>query len=222
MAYDSDGEVDFESTLENEICSRVLPPLPENPPPGPKWQAKQGMARLNLNGAEYAVLACLIDRASKGKGACFPSQEFIFGWTGRPERTVRRAVSTLEECGLIRVIDRGLKSNAYIINWPPIFAAYQEMKRFEKRNAQRHGAVTASPKVASQPATVRPEVAPHVRPEVAAKPMKRTSEVREPMTLNEPSSDGAYLVVLEGGKKEGIHGEVVERPSTNPMRYIYL
>jgi Helix-turn-helix domain len=207
LVYDNDGEVDFESTLENEIGNRAAPPLPWNPPPGPKWQAKQGIARLNLNGAEYAVLACLIDRASKCKGACFPSQEFICGWTSRPKRTVERAVATLEECRLIQIIDRGLKSNAYVIDWQPIFVAYQEMKAFEKRNALRHAIV---PKVAAQAQTVPPEVAALVPPEVAAKPIKRTYEVKEPMTLNEASGDAAYLVVLEGGKKEGNQEREVE------------
>ena len=138
MAYDSDGEFNLADTLDNSISNRARGPLPDNPPPCPKWQAgKQGLCRLNLNGAEYAVQGCLIDRASKTKGACYPSQEFISGWTFRPKRTVERAVATLEAKGSPGVIDRGLKSNAYIINWEPIFSAYQEMKRFEKRNALR-------------------------------------------------------------------------------------
>ena len=68
MVYDSDGDFNLEDTLENTIGNRAKSPLPHNPPPGQKWQAKQGMARLRLNGAEYSVLACLLDRASKGKG----------------------------------------------------------------------------------------------------------------------------------------------------------
>src|SRR5262249_25599164 len=151
-------------TLENHIGNRWAKPLPRNPPSGPKWKAKQGMARLNLNGAEYSVLACLIDRASKAKGACYPSQEFICKWTCRPERTVKRAIETLQQGKLIQVIDRGFKSNAYLVNWPPLFQAYSEMKACEHSHA--------SQKVAPQVQAVGPEMAPHVRPEVAHKPTK--------------------------------------------------
>ena len=95
MAYDSDGEFNLEDTLENHVGNHERPPLPLNPPPGLKWQAKQGLCALNLNGPEHAVLACLIDRASKSKGTCFPSQLFICGWTFRAPRTVGRAIATL-------------------------------------------------------------------------------------------------------------------------------
>ena len=105
MVYDHDGEFVLEDTLENTIQNRERSPLPHNPPPGPKWQAKQGMARLCLNGAEYSVLACLLDRASKSKGACYPSQGFICKWTFRPERTVERAVAGLRSRKRIAVIE---------------------------------------------------------------------------------------------------------------------
>ena len=188
--WESDGQA---INVEDTQALRDREPLPHNPPPGPKWQAKQGMAQLPLNGAEYAVSLISLTRASKNKGACYPSQEFICGWTFRPERTVKRAVAGLRARKLVTVVDRGTTSNAYIIDWKPIFAAYQEMKRFEKRHALR----SAEPKVAPLGQTVGPEVARHVGPEVARKPMKGTSELREPMALSGSSDDEPYLVDIK-------------------------
>jgi hypothetical protein len=65
----------------------------------------------------------------------------------------------LRERGLIRIVDRGTTSNAYVISWPVLFNAHDEMKAFERLNARRD-----KPKVAAQDGSVRPEV--------AAKPMK--------------------------------------------------
>jgi helix-turn-helix protein len=226
MVYDNDGEPDIAASVENEIDNREREPLPHNPPPGPKWQAKQGLARLPLNGAEYSVMACLIDRASKGKGACWPSQDFICGWTSRPERTVKRAISNLKALGLIRVIDRGTISNAYIVNWEPIFAAYRQMKAFEKQHARRRDHVTrhvtrhAQPKVAPQDAAVGPEAASHAGPEVAPKPMKgNLGSKRNLGHINEASADAeSYLVLLDEEKLKGIQGRgEVESASTNPQ-----
>ena len=129
------------------------------------------------------------------------------------------AVATLEAKRLTRVIDRGLKSNAYIVNWEPIFSAYQEMKRFEKRNALRN-AEDAEQKVASHASTVAPEVAAHVLPEVASKPIKGTSELKEPMTLSEPSSDGSYLVDIKK-VEEALQGEQEASPSLPPEGLTY-
>jgi hypothetical protein len=189
--WESDGQtINVEDTQE----LRWPNPLPDNRPPGPKWQAKQGMARLPLNGAEYAVLACLIDRASKRKGACYPSQEFISGWTFRPLRTVERAIATLNERGVIRSIQRGTTSNAYIINWPPLFAAYRKMKAMERG---RERSQDVPQKVAGHAA----KSGGSYPPKVAAEPMNRTYE-EEPMTLRGTSDDVPYLVILDEKKKE--------------------
>jgi hypothetical protein len=193
--------IDLEATQE----LRDRKPLPDNRPPGPKWQAKQGMARLPLNGAEYAVLACLIDRASKSKGACYPSQEFISAWTFRPLRTVERAIAALNDKGVIQSIPRGTTSNAYIINWPILFSAYRQMKALE-RSRERHGNVP--PKVAGHAA----KSGGSYPSKVAAEPMNRTYE-EEPMTLRGPSDDEPpYLVILDEKKKEEAFKEVGEDP----------
>ena len=92
MAYDLDGEFNLADTLDNSISNRARGPLPDNPPPGPKWQAKQGLCRLNLNGAEYAVLGCLIDRASKTKGG-------LLSESGIYQRLDVPAQANSRECG---------------------------------------------------------------------------------------------------------------------------
>src|SRR5262245_6462167 len=85
--------------------------LPENPPPGPKWKAKQGLNRLNLNGAEQDVMSCLIDLANSRTGLCYPSEEYVAGWTSRPKRTVRRAIASVKKKRLVKVVRRGTTSN---------------------------------------------------------------------------------------------------------------
>ena len=93
--YMEDYERD--AMVDSIRCRRedVEPELPENPPPDAKWKAKQGLNRLNLNGAEHDVMGCLVDRANATTGLCYPSEEFIAGWTGRPLRTVQRAIRSL-------------------------------------------------------------------------------------------------------------------------------
>jgi hypothetical protein len=56
---------------------------PSNPAPGAKWQARQGLTWLNLNGVEHDVMECFIDRANRKVGYCWPSEDYISGWTGR-------------------------------------------------------------------------------------------------------------------------------------------
>ena len=58
-----DEQHDHEMMVEAIHDKRHRDPLPDNPPPGPKWQAKKGLYRLGLNGAEYSVLGCLIGQA---------------------------------------------------------------------------------------------------------------------------------------------------------------
>ena len=121
--YMEDHEHD--AMVDSIRCRReeIDPPLNDNPPPGPKWKAKQGLNRLNLNGAEHDVMGCLVDRASSKSGLCYPSEEFIAGWTGRPLRTVQRAISSLWHKRLINITRRSLTSNRYFIQWDALFAA---------------------------------------------------------------------------------------------------
>src|SRR5262249_46463295 len=134
MVYDPlTGEFNLDDTLENHIGNREPPAIPHNPPPGPKWQARIGAVVLGtLNGAEVAVLTCLIDCASKASGYCIPSAEFISGWTTRPVRTVERAISKLKTKNLVGTHPRGDTSSAFLINWQPLFLAYQKLVSFQK------------------------------------------------------------------------------------------
>jgi hypothetical protein len=128
-AFDEHGEVDVEATRElREYEGRA--PLPANPPPGPKYRARRGLNRLKLRSATVRdFMECLIDRASKHRGACYPSLEYIVGWTDRRFETIRAAAKDARRLGLVRIIERGRntagqkRSNAYAINWPVLFEA---------------------------------------------------------------------------------------------------
>ena len=69
--------------------------LPTNPPPGPKWKAKQGLCRMNLSGSEHDVIACLIECANSKTGLCYPSQDYLAAWANHPPGTVKWAVASL-------------------------------------------------------------------------------------------------------------------------------
>jgi hypothetical protein len=164
--YERDAMIDSIRCRREEFDQ----PLAENPPLGPKWMAKQGLNSLNLNGAEYAVMGCLLDRASSHSGLCYPSEEFIAGWTRRPLRTVQRAIRSLWEKRLINITRRSMTSSRYFVQWAPLFSAYRHQKAFEKlntkRNAQRHAQKVADhvtksggsliQKVATKPSYLEP------------------------------------------------------------------
>jgi hypothetical protein len=202
VAWESDGaSVNVEDTqsLRDENGNR----LPNNPPPGPKWKAKKALARLHLNGAEYVVLACLIDRANQQTGLCYPSEEFIAGWTCRPKRTVERAIASLRGTRLIQVIDRGTTSNRYVINWRPLFAAFTEMERFETESKKRH-----APKVAAHPA----KSGGTDLQKVAAKPLKIEPCNKNPRHEVVHPLSAAALVSFFNEENKGIQREPVDRP----------
>jgi hypothetical protein len=154
------------------ILERRDEPLPENPPPGPKWQAKQGLHCLDLNGAENRVMFCLIERANKFSGLCFPSEDWIAGWTRIPKRTVERAVASLKAKGLIGIVPvrrkRGGVSNRYYAKWEPLFAGYRHMKAFEAASTEKRNAARDAPsKVAGTPQSVPSKVAGRIPSKVA-------------------------------------------------------
>ena len=175
--YMEDRERD--GMINSMRCRReeISPELPENPASLPKWQAKQGLNRLNLNGAEHDVMGCLIDRANPTSGLCYPSEEYIAGWIDRPLRTVQRAIRTLWDKRLINITRRSATSNRYFIQWPTLSIAYRAQKAFEKR--RRCVAAVTLQKVADDTA----RSGGSYPPEVAAKPMNGTYE-EEPITLS--------------------------------------
>jgi hypothetical protein len=145
LFFDAEGNVDIEAMCEAR-CEARGEPLPNNPPPGPKWQAKQGLHRLSLNGSEAAVLWCLIDHASSKTGRCYPSQPRMAEILSIPEATVRRAVRTLRGKHLITIITRrntrGERFNSYLINWPPLFSAYAQMESASRHRSKMDGGFT--------------------------------------------------------------------------------
>jgi hypothetical protein len=190
--------------VEEIIEARDRDALPSNPPPGPKWQAKKGLYRLRLNGAEFQVMGCLIDRANQQSGNCWPSVSFIRRWTFLPERTVERALASLKAKKLFRVIDRGLFSNAYLLNWKTLFSAFAQILAVEKGNREEHLQKVAAQSIKSGGT-------------VPVKSGGKTLEIepwnKNPSHISASSSDGAYVVLLR--EEEGLQGELVERLSTN-------
>ena len=195
---------DREMMIETIIGNRGEP-LPDNPPPGPKWKAVLGLNRLqHLNGAEHAVMACLIDRANPRTGLCFPSEAYIAGWINRPERTVRRAISVLKRMRLARIIRRGPSSNRYVINWLPLFVAYRELEEFQAARRDKKWPVIAAKSGRSS------------IPKVAAK-----SSNREPLNRNLKhemviAHSGADLCASRHGHTE-LEGQSLEPDKPEPF-----
>ena len=153
-------------------------------------------------------MACLIDRANPSTGLCYPSEEYIAGWTGRALRTVQRAIRTLWNKRLINITRRSLTSNRYYIAWGKLFEAYKLQKAFEKgRN------VTPLPKVADHDT----KSGGSYPPEVAAKPINRTYE-HEPKSLSGTSSDAPLKEAKreEKGFQRVPSGNLPANPSTSP------
>jgi hypothetical protein len=112
-------------------------PLPENPPPGPKWQAKEGINVLRtigveLNGTEVNVLFMLVEHANTTNGVCYPCQELISRRTCRPLRSVERAIASLKRKRLIDIIPVAYASNRYIINWTLLFDAHHQSRKIAR------------------------------------------------------------------------------------------
>jgi hypothetical protein len=150
---------------EQKIAERQAKPLPNNPPPGPKWKAEAGLNRMNLNGVEHDVMCCLIDLANSKTGLCYPSEEYVAGWTNRSQRTVRRAIASLKRKRLLKVIRRGMTSNRYVINWNHLFAAFHELEAFRAEqkvagHAARSGR-SSRQKVAAKPTESEPTEGNH-------------------------------------------------------------
>ena len=71
--------------------------------------------------SEKFVLMALCDRANKKTNMCWPSHNDISKRTGLSNKTVRRAIKTLRELGIISYVQRrkadgGLTSNLYTIH----------------------------------------------------------------------------------------------------------
>ena len=106
-------------------------PLPDG---REKWQAKQGINKLDLNGRDTRVLWALIDYANRDTGLCYPSQKTISGLLTLPIRAVERSIRSLTRKKLIKpqpTIGQNGMFNRYRINWKPLFAAYETMEGFK-------------------------------------------------------------------------------------------
>jgi hypothetical protein len=178
--------------------------LPENPPPGPKWKAKQALNSLNLNGAEHDVMGCLVDRANARTGLCYPSEEFIAGWTNRPLRTVERAIASLKRKRLIKIIHRGTTSNRYYIDWHRLFASFRAMMAFQKRRLRQSDALQ---KVADHPV----KSGGSYPPEVADKPRTepRKENLGHEMAHSPSANDACEIFLFENPS----YGENQQSPS---------
>ena len=154
LAFDHTGQVDIELTQDlREENGRE--PVPDSPPPGKKYMAKQGLAGLKLNGPEFRVMYCLLCYARQHSGSCFPSETTIAEWTGLPLRTVERAIASLKAKGLIEVrhvwVSHTKRINRYFIQWEPLFQQFKRMKHFEAKAARQKVAGRPPSKVADSP-----------------------------------------------------------------------
>jgi len=126
--------------LRTEATITYLPP-----PEKLKWQMYATAGLLdNINGADKAVLACLIGHANTKTGRCDPSQERIAAMTRLDTRAVRRSIANLVKAGLLGLLRRGRvgrggrATNAYQVNWQRLrqaFAQYEERGKLAGQQA---------------------------------------------------------------------------------------
>ena len=95
--------------------------------------------RLISTAPSSASRGWLIDYANGKTGLCYPSQPNLRA--ARYSRaTVRKAIASLNARGLVESLERfdarGRTSNAYLIAWAPLFAAYPRDMRRETKNGR--------------------------------------------------------------------------------------
>jgi hypothetical protein len=138
--YDDPNDHDHEMMVETIQAQREeqgYHPV-NNPPPGPKWQAKEGLHGLKLSsGTAAAVMFLLIDHAAAKTGLSYPSINRMARILDVPERTIKLAIAALRRHGLIETYRRPKANgtwgpNFYIIKWPVFFIAYRAMQQRAK------------------------------------------------------------------------------------------
>ena len=157
-------------------------PLPDNPPPDKKWKATTGLARLNLNGACHRVMVCLIDHANSDLAFASPPRNSLPDGREVKRGVIERAIATLRKKRLLHVVSvpcRTGKRNRYYLNWTPLFAAFKEIKAFEKAHREKRDDPT---KVSGSPPNDPTKVSGYDPTKVSAEPLKKG----EPLKKTEP------------------------------------
>lgn len=141
------------------IDNRKGEPTRYQPPPG-KLRMYVAAALLPLNGAEKAVLVCLIDHANTKTGRCDPSEPTIAHELDVPLRTVERAIAGLRTAGIVNLLRRGRAgkggraSNAYHLNWQALLQRYQQYEAARKSKPANLGGKPPSNVAGKSPSNV--------------------------------------------------------------------
>jgi len=156
-----EDEDDYKKRLREEhyrgqMVESIMGRRPNQPPPPydnplphgrDKWQAKEGLQRLKLNGRDASILWALIDYANPGDGLCFPSERTVAALLARPVRTIERGIRSLAEKGLAMPEPtmgvNGVIYNRYRVNWAVLLAAFDAMQK--TRNGRKKPKVTVTP-----------------------------------------------------------------------------
>jgi hypothetical protein len=133
LVFDHTGAVDVDGTRAEREATGTKAVKFTPPPNSEKWWASVAILFCRLNGAEKAILGCLVDHANIANGRCDPSESCIAWETGYPLRTVKRAISTLLRSPYLSRTRRGTSSNAYHLKWGALLLAFDSYEETLER-----------------------------------------------------------------------------------------
>jgi hypothetical protein len=158
--FESDGTINIEETQAVRRENGYKRYIPPNPPPkkvgkvDPKTICRRAVGELIDSGSDKSgmVMAYYIDRASRAKGACFPSRATTARDLGLSEDAVTRANSFWSMFGswvdgewmpYLKLVREGAKradgtkqSNAYHVGWLPLIVLVFERHWCEELRAE--------------------------------------------------------------------------------------
>jgi len=213
MIFDSDGESDIPGSLENHIGNRDGRVEYIAPGAQTKWRARNLVdIHWKLVGIDppsesfNRIMACIIDHANPGNGACYPKQSTLAIETGYSEDTVQRAVKWWVKNEFLVTEGRGrARALAYHPQWSLLeefyIAVSADIK--EQKEASSRTVLYAEP---HQGAVREPRHgAIHEPQSITAK--EESHPERRPSAM--------VLSVKDEKERKGIQEGVVETPSTN-------
>lgn len=147
-----------------------------------KFEWLKQVPQCDLSGSEWRVLLAIFNRTDGDGSGAYPSYDRLADDTDLPERTIRKALKTLRDTGLIVQEKRGGRDGSGA-SWASVYRLGDPSQYVDKSNLNRHeqGMSTGKNGV-SQPARIAPPTEP------LPDPLPDSEELRSPQTNAGPIS----------------------------------